>query len=194
MNGRPHYHALIFNLGFPDKTYWKTTKSGEKIYVSPLLDRLWGFGFSSVGDVTFGSAAYVARYHVKKAGSVVGDNNYINPNTGEILAPEYVTMSRGAGKEDPDPRFRGGIGRGWFDKYYSDVYPQDARVIKGVDTKPCKFYDTLYEAQDPDGFREIKLDRMVQASALRDDNTPERLEVKEKVKMAQISKLKTEDI
>lgn len=194
MNARPHYHALIFNLGFPDKTYWKTTKSGEKIYVSPLLDRLWGFGFSSVGDVTFGSAAYVARYHVKKAGSVVSNNNYINPNTGEILAPEYVTMSRGAGKKDPDSRFRGGIGRGWFDKYYSDVYPQDARVIKGVDTKPCKFYDTLYEAQNPDGFREIKLDRMVQASALRDDNTPERLEVKEKVKMAQISKLKTEDI
>lgn len=170
------------------------TKSGEKIYVSSQLDRLWGFGFSSVGDVTFGSAAYVARYHLKKVGSVVSDDHYIVRSTGEVLAPEYVTMSRGSGVADPDPRFRGGIGKGWFEKFSSDVFPRDTRVIKGVDTKPCKFYDLLYEGLDPSGFRKVKLSRLVQASALRDDNTPERLAVKEKVKMAQISQLKTEDI
>lgn len=172
----------------------KTTKSREKIYVSPLLDRLWGFGYSSVGDVTFGSAAYVARYHLKKVGSIVSDDHYTNPNTGEILAPEYVTMSRGSGSEDPDPRFRKGLGHGWISKYMSDVYPHDSRIIKGVDTKPCKFYDSAYEVENPDGFRQVKLDRLVQASAMRDDNTPERLLVKEKVKIAQISILKTEDI
>jgi len=155
---------------------------------------LWGFGFSSVGDVTFGSAAYVARYNLKKVGSVVSRDHYLNVNTGEILAPEYVTMSRGSGRDDQDFRFRGGLGRGWFDKFSSDVYPRDSRVIKGVDTKPCKFYDVQYEAQDPDGFRELKLDRMVKASALRDDNTEDRLLVKEKVKLAQISQLKTEVI
>lgn len=181
-------------MAFPDRRFHKITKAKEKIYVSPLLDRLWGFGFASVGDVTFGSAAYVARYHVKKAGSVVGDADYVNPDTGEVLAREYVTMSRGAGRNDPDPRFRRGLGSGWFEKYHSDVYPQDARVIKGIDTKPCKFYDSLYEAQDPAGFQAVKLDRLVQASALRDDNTEDRLFAKEKVKLAQISKLKTEDI
>lgn len=170
------------------------TKARSKIYVSPLLDRLWGLGFASVGDVTFGSAAYVARYHLKKVGSVVGDTGYLNRNTGEVLAPEYITMSRGSGKDDSDYRFRRGIGYGWFEKYSSDVYPQDSRVIKGVDTKPCKFYDSLYEAQDPAAFREVKLDRLVAASALRDDNTEERLEVKEKVKLAQISRLKTGEI
>lgn len=184
----------MFNLGFPDKKYWKMTKAKEKIYVSPLLDRLWGFGFASIGDVTFGSASYVARYHIKKVGSIVSDDHYTNPTTGEVLAPEYVTMSRGAGRKDPDPRFRGGIGSGWFDKFHTDVFPRDYRVIKGVDTKPCKFYDTLYEGMDPSGFREVKLDRMVKASALRDDNTDERLQVKERVKLAQISQLKTEVI
>lgn len=159
------------------------TKAKEKLYVSPLLDRLWGFGFASVGDVTFGSASYVARYHLKKVGSVVSDDHYVNPHTGEVLAPEYITMSR-----------RPGIGSGWIEKYVSDVYPRDSRVIKGVDTKPCKFYDSRYEVQDPDGFREIKLDRMVKASALQDDNTEDRLLVKEKVKLAQISQLKTEEI
>lgn len=170
------------------------TKAREPIYVSSQLDRLWGLGFASVGDVTFGSASYVARYHLKKVGSIVADDHYVNPVTGEVLAAEYVTMSRGAGKDDPDPRFRGGIGKGWYEKFRSDVYPRDHRVIKGVDTKPCKFYDSLYEREDPAGFREVKLDRMVKASALRDDNTEERLAVKEKVKLAQISILKTEDI
>ena len=159
------------------------TKSRERIYVSPLLDRLWGFGFASVGDVSFGSAAYVARYHVKKVGSVVDGDHYTNVHTGEVLAPEYVTMSR-----------RPGVGAGWIKKYMYDVYPHDFRVVKGVDTKPCKFYDTAYESEDVDGFREVKLNRLVQASAMRDDNTPERLLVKEKVKQAQISILKTEDI
>jgi len=159
------------------------TKAKEKIYVSAQLDRLWGHGYSSVGDVTFGSAAYVARYHLKKVGSVVSRDHYTDFRTGEILAPEYVTMSR-----------RPGVGAGWFKKYSSDVYPRDSRVIKGVDTKPCKFYDSMYEVQNPDGFREVKLDRMVKACALRDDNTYERLQVKEKVKLAQISQLKTGEI
>lgn len=170
------------------------TKAKEPIYVSPLLDRLWGFGFASVGNVTFGSASYVARYHLKKVGSAVSNTGYLVPSTGEVLSPEYVTMSRGAGKNDPDPRFRGGLGSGWFDKYSADVYPQDSRVIKGVDTKPCKFYDSLYESVDPSGFRDVKVDRMVKASALCDDNTDDRLAVKERVKLAQISQLKTGEI
>lgn len=159
------------------------TAANENLYVSSQLDRLWNFGFSSVGDVTFGSAAYVARYHLKKVGSVVSDDHYTHVKSGECLSPEYVTMSR-----------RPGIGNGWFSKFKSDVYPRDSRVIKGVDTKPCKYYDSLYEVSDPSSFREVKLDRMVKASALRDDNTEERLAVKEKVKLAQISQLKTEVI
>lgn len=170
------------------------SQGGGRVFRSAQLDRLWGFGFTSVGDVNFGSAAYVARYHVKKVGSVVSDTGYLVESTGEVLAPEYVTMSRGSGEDDPDPRFRGGIGRGWFDKFHSDVYPRDSRVIKGLDTKPCKFYDSLYESLNPAGFREVKLERLVAASALRDDNTEERLRVKEQVKLAQISMLKTEDI
>lgn len=157
------------------------TSAKSTIFDSPQLNRVWGLGFTSVGELNFGSAAYVARYHLKKVGGVVSDDHYVHPSTGEFLAPEYVTMSR-----------RPGLGTGWFKKFKSDVYPRDSRVIKGVDTKPCKFYDSLYEVSDPAGFREVKLDRMVAASALRDDNTDERLLVKEKVKLAQISKLKTE--
>lgn len=184
-NGRPHYHSLIFNYGFPDRVYFGLTSSGEKIYRSVQLERVWPFGYSSVADLTFGSAAYVARYHLKKVGSVVSDNHYVNKKSGEVLSPEYVTMSR-----------RPGIGAGWFKKFKSDVYPFDSRVIKGIDTKPCKYYDSLYEVSDPESFRDVKLERLVCAAAQKDDNTEDRLLVKEQVKLAQISNLRSslEDI
>lgn len=137
---------------------------------------MWPFGYSSVGDLTFGSAAYVARYHLKKVGSIVSDDHYVNKVSGELLSPEYVTMSR-----------RPGIGRGWYDKFKSDVFPHDVRVIKGVDTKPCKFYDSLYEVEDPVGFRRVKLLRCVGVD--RKDNTEARLLVKEEVKLAQVRTL-----
>lgn len=173
---RPHYHSLIFGYAFPDRVYLKTTASDEKIYTSAQLDRVWGNGYSSVGDITFGSAAYVARYHLKKVGSVVSDNHYVVPSTGEMLRPEYVTMSR-----------RPGIGSEWYSKFKSDVYPRDSRVIKGVDTKPCKFYDSRYELDDPEGFRALKL-RRARLVDLK-DNSDERLLVKEKVKVSQIASL-----
>lgn len=175
---RPHYHALLFNLGFPDRVYLKHSKAGFPVFRSPSLEVNWPFGFSSTTDVTFGSAAYVARYHVKKVGTIVSDNHFVNPRTGEMLPPEYVTMSRA-----------GGLGRGWYDKFKSDVYPRDSRVIKGVDTKPAKFYDGLYEADSPEEFASIKVDRMANASARSGDNTEERLVVREKVKLAQLASL-----
>lgn len=187
LHGRPHYHALLFNLGFPDRVYLKTTDAGEKIYTSKFLQSVWSdkgvpLGYCSVGDVTFGSAAYVARYHLKKVGSVVSDNHYLDKCTGEMLAPEYVTMSRGS-----CVRGTGGIARGWFEKFSSDVYPADIRVIKGVDTKPCKFYDSLYERQDIGAFNNVKFRRC--RSVNRSDNTESRLLVKEEVKKAQLCSL-----
>lgn len=191
LHGRPHYHALLFNLDFPDRVYLKTTPAGEKIYKSASLAAVWSqggesLGYSSVGDVSFGSAAYVARYNIKKLGSVVSKNHYVHPSTGEFLEPEFVLMSRGSFK-----RGTGGIGRGWFDKYHSDVYPHDCRVIKGIDTKPARFYDSQYEKLDPVSFARVKLKRLVSASAMVDDNTEERLAVKERVKLAQVSILST---
>ncbi|WNK13363.1 MAG: replication initiator protein [Microvirus sp.] len=180
--GRPHYHGLLFNLGFPDRVYLKTTKSGEKIYRSPSLESNWEFGYSSVGDVTFGSAAYVARYHVKKSQGVVSKDHYVDKRTGELLPPEYIRMSRGS-----SARKTGGIGRGWFEKFKSDVYPRDVRVIKGVDTKPPRFYDALYEIESPDDFSMLKARRI--RSVDRKDNSESRLLVKEKVKLAQIASL-----
>lgn len=185
-NGRPHYHILLFNVSFPDRVYLKTTPAGEKIYRSPSLEKVWTYGFSSVGDVTLKTAAYVARYNLKKIGGVVEKDGYLRSSTGEILEKEFVEMSRGSKK-----RGTGGIGRGWIEKFQSDVYPRGVRVIKGLDTPSCRFYDSRYEKVDPLGFARLKSlrsDRRV-ASAL--DNTPRRLLDKEVVKLSQIKLLST---
>lgn len=181
---RPHYHALLFNMGFPDRVYLKQTKAGFPIYRSPSLEANWKDGFSSTTDVTFGSAAYVARYHVKKVGTIVSDDHFINPRTGEMLKPEYTTMSRG-----DHVRGTGGLGLGWYKKFKSDVYPHDARVIKGLDTKPARFYDSQYEKENPEGFKSLKLARLEAVSGRDSDNTTSRLLVKEKVKLAQLASL-----
>ena len=39
---------------------------GHNVYRSAILEKLWPFGFSTIGAVTFESAAYVARYVMKK--------------------------------------------------------------------------------------------------------------------------------
>lgn len=180
--GRPHYHACIFNFDFPDKKIWKSER-GVNLYRSPSLEKLWTFGYSSVGEVTFESAAYVARYIMKKITGDAAENHYvwIDPETGEIFKrkPEYTTMSR-----------RPGIGKSWFEQYASDVYPDDFIVMRGKKMKPPKFYDSQFELISPGEYEILKKRRKRAASKHVDNNTPERLKVRETVKLSQLSQLK----
>lgn len=60
---RPHYHCILFGYDFDDKYYFATDRRGNPIFRSPLLEKLWTFGFSSVGDkLDFESAKYCAKY------------------------------------------------------------------------------------------------------------------------------------
>ena len=135
--GRPHYHAIIFNFDLPDRVLW-SQRDGVNLYSSDILRSLWPYGFSSVGDVTFESAAYVARYVIKKVTGANADDHYsfVDELTGQVFTrcPEYTTMSR-----------RPGIGKGWIDKFLPDVFPGDFVVINGVKCRPPRFYDNQYE-------------------------------------------------
>lgn len=189
---RPHYHALIFGQDFKADTYdHDKNDQGHPIWKSKYLDELWPFGQNIVGEVTFESAAYVARYVTKKiAGrkaNEVGPNGLthyerLDPLTGEIfdLVPEYATMSR-----------RPGIGAGHFDRLRTDIYPSDQCVVRGHISKPPKFYDKLLEKSDPEMYLRIKEQReCALTSSPGHDRTPARLEVRERVKKAQIKALK----
>lgn len=185
---RPHYHACLFNMDFPDKEFY-TERQGVRLYFSPMLQDVWGKGFCTIGDVTFESAAYVARYIMKKVTGDDAEEHYksLDPETGEIfdIIPEYVTMSRG-GRGDG----LGGIGKGWFEKWSGDVYPDDTIVMRGKEMKPPRFYDGLFEQKDPEALMAIKHERLVYAKKHAEHNTRERLAVREKVKQAQVGQLK----
>lgn len=67
---RPHYHAILFNLGlddFPDRVVHSYNELKQPLYYSPTLEKIWGHGFILMSDVTWKTCNYVARYVDKKA-------------------------------------------------------------------------------------------------------------------------------
>ena len=186
--GRPHYHAIIFGFGFPDKLIYKTM-DGNRYYTSNFLDDVWGNGYCIVGDVTFNSCAYVARYVTKKMNGEKALDHYweMDDRTGEMRAitPEYATMSRGSG--GTDAIFKGGLGSGWWDKWGAEVEHNDSVVFEGREMKPPRFYENLY---DPIEIEAVKGLRYVEAIKRSFDNTPDRLRVREVCKEAQVNLLK----
>lgn len=62
---RPHYHFLIFGWR-PSDLKLHTEKNGVKTYTSEKLSGLWPYGFNTVGELTYQTAAYCARYVLKK--------------------------------------------------------------------------------------------------------------------------------
>lgn len=80
-----------------------------------------------------------------------------------------------------------GVGARWLEKFGSDVYPHDYVVINGKEVKPPKYYDRLFSAQFPEEFEELQFKRESDGRARYEDNTPERLAVKEIVARARLN-------
>jgi len=164
--GRPHYHAVIFNFDFPDKKPWRETKQGHQIWRSETLEsKLWTKGLSEIGSLTFESAAYVARYILKKRTGPTAEEYY------DGKKPEYTTMSR-----------RPGIGKGWFEKFYRETFPLDKIVLRGKELKPPKFYLGQFEIINPALHEKVKAIRKADAHANQEKNSPKNLNTAEAVK------------
>jgi len=170
--GRPHYHILIFGYNFPDKRYW-TRSNGLKLYRSEFLETVWDKGYASIGDMTFESAAYCARYVTKKITGEKANEHYKGKE------PEFVRCSN-----------RPGLGKTWYDKYYKDLYPKDFITHKGKKFRVPRYYDRLYK--DGVGKRAWKLieyKREKNRLKFEEENTPERLIAKEKCAIARYRRL-----
>lgn len=146
---RPHYHTIIFGHDFSSDRLQTNLSERQELYVSPSLQKLWPYGNHSIGDVTFESAAYCARYILTKITGDLADSHYerVLSSSGEIVkvAPEFVTMSR-----------RPGIGRGWFDKFSGEVFPNDRVIVRGMEMKPPRAYDKYLEVEDAAMYAAIK--------------------------------------
>ena len=156
-----------------------------------MLSDIWAKGFVTVGDVTYESAAYVARYVLKKwsVDELSDEDLYremkrydeakksggyktsprdvalsnVRAQAYDGRLPEYVSMSR-----------RPGIGDSWFKEFSSDVFPHGFVVLpSGKTCKPPKFYDSRFEVDNEFAFAMLKGTRLAKA-AMCVDNTPAR--------------------
>lgn len=170
---RPHYHAIIFGLHLDDLVPWKKSPQGYQYYLSPSLSKAWsssveqkdlfGDSFQSpkaelghvlVGEVTWETCAYTARYIMKKLKGQEA-KFYSDFN----LEPPFVLMSR-----------RPGIARQYFDDH-PDMYDYDFINIKtpqgGRKMRPPRYYDKLFDIEYPDRLAEIKETRKKMAEAVK---------------------------
>lgn len=90
---RPHYHLILYGLRLDDLHPRGSNFEGSQYFTSDLIDKCWPNGFHILGRVTWESAAYVARYTMKKAGDDRNDNYYEFAN----IEPEFQVMSRRPG-------------------------------------------------------------------------------------------------
>lgn len=121
---RPHYHLLLFNLPINDLKYYSKSMLGDTYWNSETMTRLWSKGHVVVGEVTEQSAAYVARYVMKKA-----NNNTDYDSLG--VHKEYVRMSRNPG-----------IGLFYLVHHLEEIYEKDQIYLPGGKiVKPCRYFD-----------------------------------------------------
>lgn len=158
---RPHYHVLLLNACFTDMKKY-SARSENSMYVSAELDGLWTNGCSLIGEVTFDSCAYVARYCLKKVTGKGAADHYMGRE------PEFTVMSR-----------RPGIGYSYYEKYRDEAYKHDSVIVNGFEVGLPRYYDTKYEITNAEHLEKLKVLRRRRALDKRLDNTPERRRARE---------------
>lgn len=182
LNGRPHYHACLFNVNFrSDRVVSGKSASGQIFYESAELTKLWSHGRASVQDLTRETAGYCARYIMKKALGASAKTAYkrVLPDGSEVeLRPEYAAMS-----------LKPGIGSMWFKKFGRDVFPHDFVVVDGKKRSAPKYYDKLFKRACAEKFEDVQFKRVQEALVHASDNTEERRIVREEVHLARVKDL-----
>lgn len=162
---RAHYHACLFGIDFKDKVQFRRT-GDHWLYLSKELTRIWGNGNTSVGELTYETAAYTARYVTKKLSK--GQQRYVrvDEDTGEIipLQQPFAIMSNGGGRKTAGAPARGAIGKQWFAKYHGDIYnaDKDFLMMRGKRVRPPRYYDNLYDVVNPLHMEQIKQKRQIE--------------------------------
>lgn len=130
-NGKKHWHVLLFNHDFGDKTIHKNSNS-TPLYTSRILSKLWPHGFNTIGNVEEASAMYQAQYmekdfrnghrgsnkSSKSRHSGLGKKFFLE-NYKQILMLGYVPFQ---GRKMPLPRYFQKIAHKHYCHYYDQTY------------------------------------------------------------------------
>lgn len=178
-SGRPHYHALIFGVDFKDKVL-DSSKNGNNYYRSNTLDCIWGNGNCIIGDASFESASYVARYVMKKR---LGKTAHTYEKDG--ITPEFLVMSRGNSKTGPN-----GIGYRFYDEYEKDMFPRDKIFDRNHVSTPPRYFTNRYKASHPLEAETMIMERVLKAKEREEENDWHRLKVRERIMASAIKGLR----
>ena len=182
---RPHFHAILFGHDFRDDRVLVTRTPNGAIYTSALLERVWSYGFCSIGDATIESAAYVAGYVTKKVTGKNAEEHYMRVDgmTGEIYqkVPEFSNSSR-------DPA----IGVGWLDKYYPEVVNSGGVIVPGgMNMGVPRAYIKRLEARGDYQRDLLDITRLSRTRCIEpNNNTYERHRIREEIYKARIGRKK----
>lgn len=150
---RPHYHAIVFGLELPDMKPYK--RQGDFwYYTSEWLQDLWPYGYVVAAPASWETAAYTARYVVKKAYGMESD---VYESLG--IEKEFTLMSR-----------MPGIGLKWleekkgYDNFLEDVYIYQGTPDGSKKFLPPKYFkrkfDDWFEDSDSVYYYQYKFDRV----------------------------------
>lgn len=178
ITARPHYHIILFGLPLDQSKLklYKHNELGQSLWNHEELTKIWGKGHVVVGRVTWESAAYVARYVMKKQTGQAVDWYY--HAQGKI--EPFVNMSR-----------MPGIGKKYLMDHINEIKQTDTIPIANKKTAemvpPPKYYDRFMEKLEPQFMEELKQERRKKAEELQkfknlltDLSPQEQREIKEK--------------
>ena len=152
LHQRSHYHICLMNMpDLRDDFIFFSRENNITLYRSPFIESCWldkeyrlPIGFVTVGELTWDSAAYTARYIMKKQLGKNSTKNLIKKNLAlgfsdtVLREPEFVLMSR-----------RPGIAHDYFESHADELYDHDCIVAKFgdrvYDVKPPIYFDRLYD-------------------------------------------------
>lgn len=146
---RPHYHICIFNMPIYDELKLiKTNELNQPIWTCEEIEKIWGKGFIAIARLCWETAAYTARYIMKKQKGP--DSEWYYKSQGKI--PEFTLMSR-----------KPGIAKLYYDKNADNIYKNDEIIIKRGEKvqkiRPPKYYDKLYDIDHHMELQIIKIKR-----------------------------------
>lgn len=152
---RPHFHGIYFGLSFsdfPDKELLGFNVHNQPLYTSDSLRRIWKNGNVSIGNISWQSCAYVARYNLKKL-----SNDSVLAESRNCL-PEFSLMSRKPGIAGYFPIDHPEI----FDNPRDKLFISDPYGVKSVsDVDMPSYIFSKLEIVNPDLYAKIKLEKSI---------------------------------
>lgn len=183
-NGRPHYHAILFNCYLPTDTFYKPKIINNEIYYqNTIIEKYWKHGISNISTASWHTIAYTARYITKKINGKQSEELYSRNG----LIKEFFRTSKG-------------IGRKYYEQNKLEIYKHDKITIKTkqgtINCQPPKYFDKLFEKEYPKEFKQIKKRRKENTKQLNNVNDLkdelsrlERLKIKQSYKMDSLKAL-----